>query len=220
MQTIRALGGLVAALLIAAAGYGLCTWMHGDRGAGGLSERGRSGRGLDSLFAAAEGGHAADSSAPLRRLMPPDTVRVEVPTTRTIYRTRTDTVTRVVRVPRGFETHGVIGPRPVSRTAAGGFTLTYFEPSASRYQQDTYAPAPEKRWALAPELGVRYVHAAAGPLRLSGHATGALSIEALVSLRRGRASLDAGGRVLAVGGEVYAGPAVGLRWRPFGSHTW
>lgn len=216
MQTIRALGGLVAALLIAAAGYGLCHWMHGDRRSADLSERDRSGRGLDSLFAAAEGGHAArGSSAPLRRLTPPDTVRVVVPQTRTIYRTRTDTVTQVLRVPQGFETHGVIGRRPVSRTAAGGFTLTYFEPSAGRYQQDTYAPPEPPRWALWPELGAGYVHAAAGPLK-----TGALSIEALVSLRRGRASLDAGGRVLAVGGEVYAGPAVGLRWRPFGSHTW
>jgi len=81
-----------------------------------------------------------------RNILRRDTVTVERPVLRTVYRTVRDTVRIQVAIPRDFTFRGVIQPHPI-RFSRGDVVLTYFADSS--YVQDRYRiPRPRTSWGL------------------------------------------------------------------------
>lgn len=89
-----------------------------------------------------------------------DTVTVERPTIRTVYRTRTDTVRVEVLVPADFAIRGVIAAHPI-RFNRGDVVLTYFADSS--FVQDRYR-IPRPAWGYSISVFAAYAPISRSPV--------------------------------------------------------
>lgn len=81
-----------------------------------------------------------------REITKRDTVTIDRPVTRTIYRRTTDTVVVRVPIPMDFDLAGLIHPTPI-KIDGRRVTLTYFSPDSLRFIQDVYETK-KRRWGL------------------------------------------------------------------------
>lgn len=92
-----------------------------------------------------------------------DTVTVERPVTRVVYRQVTDTVKQVIYVPRGFDGVGVISASPI-RFDSDGVVVTYWSMDSNSFVQDYYrVPRKKIELGIGPYVGLN-------PLRVDGFA--------------------------------------------------
>lgn len=79
-----------------------------------------------------------------------DTVTVNRPVTRYVYKTVTDTVEKRIYIPAGFNMAGVISSTPI-KISGPNVTLTWFSPDSLRWFQDVHEVS-RPRWGLALDL--------------------------------------------------------------------
>lgn len=96
-----------------------------------------------------------------RLLVERDTIRVSVPERVTIYRTVTDLRIDTIRVPANLGEYRVTTPRPLHVTSRR-VMLTAFDPSTSRWEQQSYA-VPERRFSAGLTVGGGYLPLASAP---------------------------------------------------------
>ena len=146
-----------------------------------------------------------------RTLAPRDTVREVVtrPEERVVYETRVDTVRACYTRPTDFVAQGLVDQDPIQVERRlfddTEVTLTYFQPSASRFEQQVYdVPAP--KWEMWPSLDIR-----------TDPTGGLLFAGAQGHVRWRQLEASAGYYIGHVqnSGPALHGPVVALKWRPF-----